>query len=65
MNPYLLERLVAERQAEYRRQATLALGRRRRSTAMLALAGALRRVADRLDGGRPDARWLGTLRVLD
>jgi hypothetical protein len=63
MHPYELERLAAQRQADYVREAREAGGREGRLSA--AMAGALRAMADRLDGGRGDTRRLGTARALD
>lgn len=64
MNPYLLERLVAERHADILREVATAKGQAHRSKALMALAGALRGIADRLDG-RAEATRLGTIRALD
>ena len=68
MNPYLAERLAAERQADLRRQARDAgfvAGARggRGGQLNLAVAGALRGMADWIDGGR--AKRLGAARALD
>jgi hypothetical protein len=67
MNPYLAERLAVERQADFQRQAReagLEAGARGRVPQLnLAVAGALRGMADWIDGGR--AKRLGAARALD
>lgn len=63
MHPYELERLAAQRQADYVREAREAGGRGGRLG--VAVARALREMADRLDGGRGDTKRLGTARALD
>ena len=67
VNPYWLERLAAQRQSDYLREAGGAsLGARLRAGRLsLALAGALRTIADRLDGGDARAKVLGAARALD
>ena len=67
VNPYELERLVAERQADYAREAeraaieTGAHGGKVRPAA----AWALRALADWLDGGRADPSRVRTARAAD
>jgi RecB family exonuclease len=65
VNAHLVERLAAERQADYRREARAAAleAVARGGRLSLAIAGALRGVADRIDGGR--AKRLGAARALD
>jgi len=63
MHPYELERLAAQRQADYVREARRLGGREGRLS--VAMAGALGAMADRLDGGRGEAKRLGTARALD
>jgi hypothetical protein len=63
VNPYELERLAAQRQADYVREARELSGRGGRLG--VAMAGALRGMADWLDGGRVDSKRLGTARALD
>lgn len=64
MDFYALERLVAERQAEIRHDLQRAALAPRPGRMGVALAAALRNLADRLDGGRPaqathaSANWL-------
>jgi hypothetical protein len=64
VNPYELERLAAERMADHLREAEAHRARDGRRLTVV-VAGALRGVADRLDGGHGDARRLGTARALD
>jgi hypothetical protein len=65
MNPYELEHLAAQRQADLLKEAAEARmsgGHARR----LAVAGVLRRLADRLDGGGGERKRVGTAaRALD
>ena len=61
MNPYELERLAAERQSEYVREAQHgALATRPHGSPRLAAAWALRTLADWLDGGDAAPNRLGT-----
>ena len=63
MHPYELERLAAQRQDDYRREASAA--RRSERRIGVTVAAALRGMADWLDGGRGQANRLGSSRVLD
>lgn len=63
---YSMERLIADRQAELRRDMLTVAAVRRPGRLGIAVAGALRGLADRLDGGHPAAsERLGSLRVVD
>ncbi|HET7420818.1 MAG TPA: hypothetical protein VFL27_10595 [Candidatus Dormibacteraeota bacterium] len=69
MNSYELERLAAQRMADFVREAdeaAAAAAARRAGRLVRAVAGTLRGVADWIDGGRRgDANGLGTVRALD
>lgn len=58
-----MERDVAQRQAALRQEMQSIAAARHPGRVGIAIAGALRDLADRLDGGEPQRRW--TLRVLE